>query len=226
MAFVSGIFDTISGRVGDIVYRHKNGKTIAARRPTKRSTAPSLIEIAQQTRFGIMGKIAGTINSMEVLKYFWKGVTERNHSAYNKIFKENYRRLNIENLTGFILIVPMGGFNLTEGSLKLNESDIVIQCKELGKHSEFNLKKEKYVIVAGIIILKNPKIEDIPLYNVLPFKTKKNLLYPEEYLSLSIELRGSELCLFESYSIKTVTAVFITLDEEGKPVQHSTSLVD
>lgn len=225
MAFVSGIFDVISGRVGDVVYRHKNGKTFVASRPKKRCTAKSAYEEALQRKFGMTGKISKTINSLEVLKYFWRGVTSRNHATYNKIFKENYPRIKIEDLSGFIQIVPMGGFDIKEGLIKLNESGIVIQCKELGENSNFDTKIEKYVIAAGIIILKNPKIEDIPLYEVIPFETNKYLLYPGEYLSLSVESRGSISGLYENYSLRTAAAVFITLDEEGKPVQHSTSLL-
>jgi hypothetical protein len=226
MALVRGIFDTISGRVGDVVYRHKNGKTFVASRPKKRSTEKTAYEKALQMKFGITGKIARTINSMEVLKYFWKGVTARNHAAYNKIFKENYKRINIENLSGYANIVPMGGFNVTEGSLKLNEEDIVIQCKKLGSESEFNTKIEKYIIAAGIIILKNPKIENVPVYEVRAFKTEKHLLTPGENQILAYKLTTQELSSFEDYSLKSLAAVFITLDEEGNPVQHSTSFSD
>jgi hypothetical protein len=225
MAFVSGIFDKISGRVGDVVYRHKNGKTYVARRPKKRSTEKSTYEKALQKKFGLSGQIARSINSIEALKYFWKLVTARNHAPYNRIFKENYRQIKVEDLSGFAQITPIGGFDLTEGSLKLNESDIVIQCKALGKQSVFNTIIEKYIIAAGIIILKDPKIENIPSFEVIPFETKKNLLYPGDYLSLSLELKGSILGLYESYSIKTAAAVFITLDEEGKPMQYSTSIL-
>jgi hypothetical protein len=225
MAFVSGIFDIISGRVGDVVYRHKNGKTIVSRRPDKRCTPPSKLEIAQHTRFGISGQIAKSINSIEALKYFWKGVTAKNHAPYNKIFKANYGQLNIEDLTGNINLVPLGGFTLAEGSIKLNESDIVIQCTGLGRKSDFNPEAEKYVIAAGIIILKNPKIQELRLYESITFKTERQPLSPGKELSIPFLLSVPEAGLYENYLIKRAAAVFITLDEEGKPVQHSISIL-
>ena len=80
---------------------------------------------------------------------------------------------------------------------------------------------EKYVAAVGIVVLKNPTLENISPYEVMAFKTKKYLFYPNDYLSLSLEFSGCELVKFESYSIKKVFAVFVTLDEDERPVQHS-----
>ena len=98
---------------------------------------------------------------------------------------------------------------------------MVIECKAIGDHSSFDTNVEKYVAVAGIVILKDPTIEGLPQYQVMAFKSKKYLFYPNDYMSLNLEFSGCELLKFESYSIKKVFAVFVTLDEEERPVQHS-----
>jgi hypothetical protein len=58
------------------------------------------------------------------------------------------------------------------------------------------------------------------------FKSKKYLFYPNDYLSLNFEFSGCELWKFENYSIKKVFAVFVTLDEEERPVQHSVTFTN
>jgi hypothetical protein len=80
---------------------------------------------------------------------------------------------------------------------------------------------EKYVAAVGIVVLKNPILENILQYEVMAFKSKKYLFYPNDYLSFSLEFAGSERLIFESYSIKKVFAVFVTMDEDEMPVQHS-----
>jgi hypothetical protein len=208
---VGGLFGSLSGKVGDLVYRNRGGKTVVARTPSKRGSPRTEHEIKLGKIFGLTGKISRGINAIELLKYFWHPKAARNQSCYNIIFKKNYGRMNFEDL----------GFDIMDPSLYPGESNLVIECKALGYSSAFDTKVEKYVIAAGIVILKNPIPENIEEYCVLTFKSKKYLLYPNDYLSLNIEFGGCNRTLFESYSLKKVFANFITLDEEEAPVQHS-----
>ena len=171
--------------------------------------------------FGLTGKIARGINETELLKYFWHPKAARNQSCYNIIFKKNYGRMNFDDLRGGVLLTPETGFDIMDSSLYPGESNLVIECKALGYSSSFDTKIEKYVIVAGIVVLKNPIRENIDEYSVLSFKSKKYILYPNDYLSLNIEFSGCSRTLFEYYSLKKVFANFITLDEKEAPVQHS-----
>jgi hypothetical protein len=216
-----GLFGSLSGKVGDLVYRNRGGKTVVAATPSKRSSPRTEHEIKLGKIFGLTGKIARGINSTELLKQFWHPKAARNQSCYNIIFKKNYGRMNFDNLRGEVLLTPETGFDIMDPSLYPGESNLVIECKALGYSSSFDTKIEKYVIVAGIVILKNPIPENIEEYTVLSFKSKKYLLYPNEYLSLNIEFSGCNRLMFESYSLKKVFANFITLDEEEAPVQHS-----
>jgi hypothetical protein len=221
MAIVTGIFGSISGRVGNIVYRNRNGKIIAATLPAERSTKKNEREIENEKMFGLTGIIAKTINSLDLLKYFWHPVRAKNQSTYNVIFKKNYGMLDIENLSGTVLLTSGEGFGLINPSLYPGESNIVIECKALGDRSAFDTNAEKYVAAAGIIVFKKPIIKNIPMFYAVPFKSKKYLFYPNDYISINLEFAGSELMIFESYSIKKVFAVFVTLDEDERPVQHS-----
>ena len=75
--------------------------------------------------------------------------------------------------------------------------------------------------MAGVVLLKNPIEPNLPEYEVVPFKSKKYLLYPLDYMSLNFEFSGPILRKYESYSEKKVFATFITLDELENPVQSS-----
>jgi hypothetical protein len=102
----------------------------------------------------------------------------------------------------------------------------VIECKSPGDHSSFDTNVEKYAAVAGIVVLKNPTIEDISQYEVMAFKSKKYLFYPNDYLSLNLEFTGGQLEILGRYSIKKIFAVFVTLDEDERPAQHSKTFTD
>ena len=218
---VGGLLGSLSGKVGDLVYRNRGGKTIVARTPRKRGSKRSEHEIQLGKIFGLTGKIAREINAIELLKHFWHPKAARNQSCYNIIFKKNYGIMNFVDLRGEVLLTPETGFEIMEPSLYPGESNLVIECKALGYSSSFDIRIEKFVMVAGIVILKNPIRENIEEYCVMSFKSKKYILYPNDYLSLNIEFSGCNRSIFESYSLKKVFANFITLDEEEAPVQHS-----
>jgi hypothetical protein len=218
---INSLFGGLSGKLGDVVYRKRGGKTIVARRPSARQSPLTEKEILGHKIFGLTGKIAKAINGIELLKYFWHPISAKNQSIYHVIFKKNYAIVRIEDFPSYILLTPSQGFNLINPSLYPGESNLVIECKSLGERSEFDTQVEKYVAVAGIVVMKDPTIENISPYQVMSFKSKKYLFYPNDYLSINLEFTGGQLEIYESYSIKKVFAVFVTMDEEESPVQHS-----
>src|ERR1035437_4701376 len=104
MATLEGIFGPISGRLGDCVFRNKGGKTIIAARPRKRTSPKNASEIENEKKFGLTGKIAKSINSVEIIKQFWQPTARKNPSCYQPIFKKNYGWLNVENLEGIAFL--------------------------------------------------------------------------------------------------------------------------
>jgi hypothetical protein len=218
---IGGLLGSLSGKCGDLVYRNRGGKTVVAALPSKRGSPRNEHEIKLGKIFGLTGKIAKGINEIELLKYFWHPKAGKNQSRYNVIFKKNYGRLNFDDFKGEVSLTPERGFDLIDPSLYPGEFNLVIECKALGYGSTFDIKIEKYVIVTGIVVLKNPTMEHMEEYGVLSFKSKKYLLYPNDYLSLNIEFAGCMRTLFQEYSLKKVFVNFVTLDEEEAPVQHS-----
>src|ERR1039458_191082 len=113
---IEGLFGSLSGKLGDVVYRKKGGKTIVARRPKPRQSPLSEREIIGQKIFGLTGKIAKTINAIELLKYFWHRIAGKNQSSYHLIFKKNYAVVRMEDLPGYIFLTPSQGFLLINQS--------------------------------------------------------------------------------------------------------------
>jgi hypothetical protein len=169
----------------------------------------------------LTGKIAKGNNSAGIIKSFWRPIAVKNQSRYNIIFKNNYGLLRGENLSGNIKMVPGQGFEKINPSLYPGETNLVIECKILGNRADFELNAEKYVTAAGIVLMKDPVLEGWPRFTVIGFRSKKYLFYPNDYTSLNLEFAGVDLTIFESYSIKRAFAVFVTMDEEERPVQHS-----
>jgi hypothetical protein len=218
---VGGPFGGVSGKMGDVVYKNRNGNTIVCARPRERISPLSELEIGLHAKFGLAGKISGAINSIAILKQIWKPTYKNGLSSYNVIFKNNYKIVNIKNIRGPVLIAPVFGFNLTEPSIKVGGAKVVIECEPMDIGSGFDTKAEKFVIAAGVIVLEKPLAERIPSYDVLPFKSLKQTFNPKEALRTVIDITGGPLRLFQSYGLNKVYAVLVTTDETGNPVRYS-----
>ena len=218
---IGGPFGSVSGKVGDVVYRNRGGNTIVSALPSQRTSPRSERELELQAKFAFAGKIARGINSIAILKYFWKPTAYNGRSSCNIIFKNNYALIDVKDLSGAILVAPLFGFNLLNPSITPGKQNILIECQSMTGNPSFDLKVEKFVCTAGVIVLKNPSDEMLPIHDVIPFKSKKQIFYPDKQLLVDLEISGGQLALYQSYSIKKVFAVFVTIDEDESPVHHS-----
>ena len=223
---IGGPFGSISGKVGDVVYRNRGGKTIVCVRPTERTSPRSERELELQTKFALVGKIARAINSIAILKHFWRPTAYNGNSSCNVIFKNIYRLIDVKDFISSIMIMPMGGFNLEGTSIKTEGANLLIECDSMNTNPKFDKKIEKYVSAAGVILLKNPSDERLPIYDVIAFKTLNQFLYPNKELIIDMGFAGGTLQLFQSYDIKKVSAVFVTMDKDENPIRYSTTFTN
>jgi hypothetical protein len=225
MAEVIGLLNGISGRVGNVIYVRRGGKTFIKRLPSKRTTPYSKLELKHHSRFGFTCKIASRICQTEELKHFWDEGKKRNQSSSNRIFKENFRFADPEDLTGFVKLTPDYGFNLNEPMLLTGRSGISLDCKPIkDQSSEFN-KKTKYIMAAGIVILRRPRSKSGDKYEIMSFKSEKIKFRVRSLISIQIPLVGSDLKSYRGYSLKTAYAVLVALDEQGNPFSYSGTIM-
>jgi hypothetical protein len=225
MAQMAGLFQGITGRVGEIVYYQRGGKTFIRRRPRKRGNPPSEQEKARQAQFAITGRIAREISMIDELKYFWKPIRSKNQTNYNLIVKANYNKIDTENLKGSIILSPDFGFSLTKKSISIGNSEILMTCDPLITSGiNYYERKAKYIVAAGVILMKNPQKEDLPGYDIISFRSKRNLFSINSKIRIVVPMGGVFNDIFRKYSIKKVFTVFIVLDKEGIPIKHSTTM--
>src|ERR1035437_588886 len=225
MAQVTGLFSGLNGRVGEIVYYQRGGRTFTRRRPSKRGNPPSEQERARQAQFAITGRIAREISMIDELKYFWKPIRSKNQTGYNLIVKANYNKIDTENLKGSIILSPDFGFSLPKKSISIGNSEILMRCDPLITSGiNYYEKKAKYIVAAGVILMKNPQKENLPDYEIMSFRSKRNLFSINSKIRIVVPMGGVFNDIFRKYSIKKVFAVFIVLNKEGIQIKHSTTM--
>lgn len=90
MAIVkSKVIGSVSGKLGDLVFRQMNGKTFVSVRPKKYKSTKSTRAKNVRNGFKEINKFASTVNKDEIIKKIWMQSNAKGRSAYTKIIKAN-----------------------------------------------------------------------------------------------------------------------------------------
>jgi hypothetical protein len=144
---------------------------------------------------------------------------------YQKIWSQNYRAADCSNLDKPIMIAPEVGFPIINPVITLEESSIVIKADALGSNTGIKPEKNKFIQVAGIIIMKEPSSPRADNINFLPFTGEKQILNMESEINMVINFTGSTESLYRLYKTRKCHFIFVTSDENGNPCDYSETIV-
>jgi hypothetical protein len=221
MARVTGFLENFSGRIGNVIIVHRGNKTYVKSRPAKREKITDPYQIAHNAKFGLTGKIASRINSIEELKYFWKERYKK-QSSFHKIFNHIFQYFGPNETPEKVYLLPelFYGFSPGEALIKIDKTGLLIESNPLSTEQGY-LNNAEYIIAAGVILLENPTGSVDPKHEVIAFKSEKSPIEISAPIAITVPIDGAELDIFMNYSLKRVFAVLITLDAEEKPIQNS-----
>ena len=84
------VLGRLSGAVGDVVFRQRNGKNYVGTKPAPFMPGDDPASVARRERFAITGKLAKAINSIAIIKSLWKESTPSGLSPYLYMVQLNY----------------------------------------------------------------------------------------------------------------------------------------
>lgn len=89
----SYLLESISGQVGGLVFRHRNGKTIVSRKPVRTKVNLSPQCMAVRDKFTTVSKFAGFLSRIPLLAAVWKTVPMNGYSTVTKLVKYNAKKI-------------------------------------------------------------------------------------------------------------------------------------
>jgi hypothetical protein len=126
MAFVEkNIFD-LSGKLGNVVFRNRNGKLVAYSAPKKYHLSRSEKSVNNKMKFGINVQLSKNICSLKPLYSVWKNSKMDGSNTYTKILKFNYKssepgKLTLGNaLTPISIALEVNSVEITNGNLSIS----------------------------------------------------------------------------------------------------------
>lgn len=218
MATIINSIGKISGKVGDFVYRQRNGKTIICSKPEyRKSDNPSVI--ARQKRFGLCCKVSKHINKINDLRPFWLKEQTGYGSCFNAIQKRLYPfvgddyKIDVIHLSPNSVALNGSGFGFTR-----NDSGFIITfsgslCKEM------NLPQGiKFAKITGVVFCESPFDVNLPQYSL--FNIESGLINAdyESVQSANLQINESHLLPMESYSENTFHYALVFFDADMNAV--------
>jgi hypothetical protein len=224
MALAHGFMEEMSGVLGNVVIVHRGKKTFIKKRPKRTENPLTELAMSKREKFGLGGKIAGAISSIIEIKQLWAGDPEKNLTGYNRMFIANHGQLNLEDLTGKIVVSDVAGLEVLNPSIELGNAGVEINCDWF--ESKDNNKREAAVkiMAAGIIVLINPVIYSHSPYQIMTFKTEALPIDESGKFFAKVEYLLGDLAKFKAFQLKKAFGVLVTLDEELNPIDISETI--
>ncbi len=173
------IIGRLSGKVGDVVFRNKNGKTFATihNGTNKISTSPACVN--NRKRFTSANTFSKIINSFPDLNKIWRASSLPGYTGYNKIIKNNLPLFE-NNYPNIRNIISPPGFKIKVKDFSFSPSSFSVNFTT---SKPFN----KLFVINIIIFLFEPK--------------NKKYFPSNIYISRTLDLSGIPKSVPSSFSL-------------------------
>ncbi|MCX6157797.1 MAG: hypothetical protein NTY74_07450 [Ignavibacteriae bacterium] len=214
-----------SGKVGQQIYRIRDGKTSLCALPASFKVSQSEKAVTGRSRFGLGLKLAHGLCEIPQLKYFWKNTSvssgDSNSTPFNKMMKEIYPYVFKDDLDVVLPIVPGLGFIAEKSSATLANDDVTAVINAIGTTQEIDPAVEVTFRLACIVYCKTPLDERKAPYKFIWCISDDIPLNLATTQTISIALEGQKTTLFDMYSTHRAYFTLITLDADSVPVHYS-----
>ena len=213
MATLKGnIFGHLSGKIGPMVIKSRDGKSYAASMPSKYTASQKPEEVAKRNRFSVNSQIAKVLKESELLFKVWGKANVPANNAHNKISKVNFRLCGTDRPTSANMITP-DGFVLPVINTEVLPDGINIE------HAHIDLKgKERKASYVMFVSFYNPVKKGDKF-----FELKRISEYEEEGEKVRFKFNVMEKQLAGRYKNKTVFFAAVVQDGKENIVRYSNS---
>jgi hypothetical protein len=218
------ILGDVSGTIGPVVYKQIGKTQYVAKKPVSFIPGTDPASIFRRDQCAFVGKLSSKIYSIDIIKKLWSPAVKNQSRIYQRIWTENYHTANCDNLDIPAKLAPAANFIVSNPSFLFGEKSFSLKTNPLGTVSGINPAKEKFIIPAGVIVLKEPKSLAASPLEIIPFKGKNEILDLNSELNINIELPTPEDIYYMHYQFRKCYLILITLDENENPVRSSECL--
>ena len=215
------VLGTVSGAVGDILFRTKNGKNYIGTRPLSFIPGKDEKSVARRKRFAMATRLAKQINSIYKLKSVWKSVTPADLSPYNQIVKANYKNVQSDSVSDQVSLVPEIGFSVQINLIDIDQTRLRLTLNGITSSSGIDPLNESYFHLVGILHLSNPVDEGNTDHLFLRLIFDEQALVLNTELNFTLNFNDQTSQLISQYQDRKAFLSLLTLNTERNVVNYS-----
>lgn len=222
MARLSGsVLGNLSGKLGNLAARTKNGATILSARPSSFNASQNPTVVAIRQKFSVSVQIAKVVNGIDDLQTIWSKVRLPGNSVYNTIVQKNFPYSDVQRPTVQNIITP-GGFNLITSFSGVAADSIAIDLAALNTQANFSAD-EKDLSLSILLVGYDPANADDDYYKIWPFNYTNQDYVPANTLEVVVDLDQFHQTELARYTKKVLLVSAATKDANGKIIQYSST---
>ena len=215
------VLGTVSGAVGDILFREKNGRNYVGTKPSSFMPGMDDKSIARRKRFAMATRLAKPINSIFQLKSIWRTVAFPGLSPYNQIVKANYRNAQPDSIGDMVKLAPDLGFSVQITNIGVDENHLRVTLNGITASSGINPAVELYFQIAGIMHLSDPANAENDAHAFLRLVTTEQSLALDTEINFDLNFYDQASQLIAQYNERKVFLILLSLDTDRKVVHYS-----
>lgn len=220
------VLGKVSGAVGDIVFREREGKNYIGLRPGSFIPGTDPASVARRKRFLLSLKSGSSINSISQLKSLWSEVTPSGLSPFNYIVKTNYQFVGAGSLTDLFKVVPDNGFGINVTAHSVDRSGVTLNIAPVGNNTGIVEIAEPNMMIAGVVFLSSPVDESVGEFSFIRVVSAPQMTDLLRDLTFNVAFTSQQQVLFDKYQATNTFIALFTLDANAIPVHYSnTSLL-
>ena len=223
MARVTGsVLGNLSGKLGNLSARTRNGKTYFAARPGPRTDEPSAAALAVRKKFASTIALSKSILGLSALKIVWDKAKDPGISAGNTIFKENFGLVEPDRPGDQNIITP-GGFDISMQNPVVGANSITGDIDALNTKAVFDAS-EVDLSIAAVVCYYNPVDPEDEPYKLLNLsKQEAGFDFTQAY-ALNLAYNVNQQNVAGKYQNSILYLAVASKDADGNVVQYSATL--
>jgi len=219
------VLGKLSGALGDVVFRERNGKSYVGVRPASFIPGTDPASVSRRLKFLTAIKFSQVINSEPVLKALWNEARPAEISSFNAITRANYPFVEAENITDLGKIVPSLGFGITSTTSGLDSSILTLDIDAIGLKTEIDPVVEINIQLISVLFFSNAIDEAVGNFYLTTLSSASQHLDLANPLRFNASLLSEQTVYYNKFLDHKAFTVLVTLDSSGKPVHYSSTLV-
>jgi hypothetical protein len=220
----SASIGSFSGKLGDVVFRHQNGKVVVANRPGSFMPGTDPASVGRRQTFALATKFSKCAYSVPALKGLWTASSPKGSNPFNLIVRQNLAALR-SGKPDSQSVTPAEGFPAKIKTIASDDNPLRLSFEPLGQTTGIDLSSEKYIQLTGVLSVTTPNIKERQDFSFFPVFSDPCVLSLDSELTFSINLPKDASALSSGSPERKVHIALLTLDANYHSVNCTGTMV-